>query len=148
MCSDILENEDITMKIVFKNLKMLVSDRVVNVRVSLALLMSEVFIHKSIYNYFLYFILEFAWVLKHEGCNKLAFHLKSDANKNVYSLFADCKDISEKLYSDEELGESNSLFLNKMFILKDEFGITRNLPVNSRPCSRSLNHRKFVNSIN
>ena len=55
MCSDILENEDITMKIVFKNLKMLVSDRVVNVRVSLAQLMSETFLHKSINNFFLYF---------------------------------------------------------------------------------------------
>ena len=88
--------------------------------------------------------------MKHEGCNKIASHLKSDVNKNVYSLFTDCKDISEKLYTEEELGESNSLFLNKMSILKEEFGITRNLPVNSRPCSKSLNHRKSAacNSIN
>lgn len=47
MCSDIFQNEEILNKNVLKFIKMLVTDRVVNVRVTLAKVMSELFINKS-----------------------------------------------------------------------------------------------------
>lgn len=50
------------------------------------------------------------------------------------------------LYTEDELGESNSLFLNRMTILKEEFGITRNLPVNAKPCEKSILSRRSTNS--
>jgi hypothetical protein len=46
MCSDIFQNEEITNNNILKFIKMLVSDRVVNVRVTLAKVMSELFINK------------------------------------------------------------------------------------------------------
>ena len=84
--------------------------------------------------------------MKNYYLNKIAFHLKSDANKNVHSLFKECNNIKELLYTEEELGESNSLFLNRMTILKEEFGITRNLPVNAKPCEKSILSRRSTNS--
>ena len=128
---------------------MLVSDRVVNVRVTLAKVMSELFINKSTlihYNLFFLNFLDHEWTLKNDDLNKIAFHLKSDANKNVHSLFKECNNIKEMLYTEDELGESNSLFLNRMTILKEEFGITRNLPVNAKPCEKSILSRRSTNS--
>jgi hypothetical protein len=84
--------------------------------------------------------------LNNHDLNKIAFHLKSDANKNVHSLFKECNHIKEMLYTDEELGESNSLFMNRMTILKEEFGITRNLPVNAKPCEKSILSRRSTKS--
>lgn len=84
--------------------------------------------------------------MKNDDLNKIAFHLKSDVNKNVHSLFKECNNIKEMLYTEEELGESNSLFLNRMTILKEEFGITRNLPVNAKPCEKSILSRRSTNS--
>ncbi len=47
MCSDIFQNEEILNKNILKFIKMLVSDRVVNVRVTLAKVISDLFINKS-----------------------------------------------------------------------------------------------------
>ena len=47
MCSDLFENEEIITKHILKYLKMLLFDRVVNVRVTLSKVISELFTHKS-----------------------------------------------------------------------------------------------------
>jgi hypothetical protein len=59
--------------------------------------------------------------------NAIAKKLKSDPNKNVNSLFIDI----EVLPSDIEIENipMNQLFVNKMTVLKTEFGISKNLPI-------------------
>lgn len=61
----------------------------------------------------------------------IAYKLKKDPNKNVYSNFNGIDEIKETYFEDEITTNTNHLFVDKMSILKDEFGITKNLPLNS-----------------
>ena len=61
----------------------------------------------------------------------IAYKLKKDPNKNVYSNFDGIDEIKETYFEDEIGTNTNYLFVDKMMILKDEFGITKNLPLNS-----------------
>ena len=70
-------------------------------------------------------------VLKNEDLNRIAYHLKCDKNKNVNSHMIDIKNITEIPFNEDSPKVTNCLFTNKMLILKEEFGIVRNLPVNS-----------------
>ena len=79
---------------------------------------------------------------ENEDLNKMAFQLKKDKNKNVYSLFEGLVNIKEVDYADEEVVVSNHIFTNKMNILKEEFGIVRNLPLNARVKSVSITNNK------
>jgi hypothetical protein len=61
----------------------------------------------------------------------MANFLKNDSNKNVSRLFLGLE-IGFNNYTNDELYDSNALFTNKMSLLKEEFGITKNLPSNSK----------------
>lgn len=56
--------------------------------------------------------------------------MKADKNRNVSILFAGIHNIKENDYMEEE--QPNYLFENKMGVLREEFGINRNLPINSK----------------
>lgn len=47
MCTDVFQNENITLNIILKYLKSLAFDRVVNVRVTVAKVISDLFKNKS-----------------------------------------------------------------------------------------------------
>lgn len=121
MCSDVFQNEEVTLSILIKYLQMLLFDRVVNVRVTLAKVISDLFRNKT-----------YAWTLKNEHLLKIANTLKKDKNRNVYNQFEGIELVDNVPYTEEESIDSNFSFTNKMTILKEEFGITRNLPVNAK----------------
>ncbi len=69
---------------------------------------------------------------ENDDFNKLAYHLKRDKNKNVSTLFENIQNIKLVSFTEEESETSNDIFTNKMNILREEFGIVRNLPINSK----------------
>ncbi len=58
MCSDVFSNENVTRTLIMKHLKNLLFDRVVNVRVTLAKVISTVFKEKSNKKYLTYYIFQ------------------------------------------------------------------------------------------
>lgn len=62
----------------------------------------------------------------------IAYKLKKDLNKNVNSHFNGVEEITEAHFEEDMDSLSNNLFIDNMTILKDEFGITKNLPLNAK----------------
>ncbi len=58
--------------------------------------------------------------------------LKNDKNKNIYSEFDGIEGINSNCYTQADYFDPNSSYTNRMQLLKSEFGITRNLPTNSK----------------
>jgi hypothetical protein len=139
MCTDIFENEELLMNIFYQPLQLLQFDKIVNVRITLAKVISKIFKNQSknkVNNS------EYPWAVKSEKVNRIASNLKKDLNKNVYNHFIEINNMIE--YTDEgEYIEVNDSFVNKMEILREEFGITRNLPVNN--CKIKYEKAKMVN---
>jgi hypothetical protein len=69
--------------------------------------------------------------LEDEEINKIAYKLKHDPNKNVNSYFVNIEVKQIDFPNDMEV-QSNHNFTNKMEVLNEEFGIVRNLPLNSK----------------
>jgi len=131
MSSEIFANEELVISTILKYIKMLAFDRVVNVRVTLSKVMSELFKNKSIRLFYLYY-LDRPWIFQNTELIKIANMLKNDENKNVSVLFINIDNFGSALFSEDEYFDPNSFFTNKMIVLKDEFGINRNLPINSK----------------
>lgn len=139
MCTELLKNYNGGFVLALKYLKPLAFDRVVNVRVTLAKVFSEVFTNNCNN------ITKLDSTFENEEFNKIAYKLSLDKNKNVYGCFEGISSIKKIKFSDEELiHNSNDLFSNKMNILNREFGIIRNLPLNSKI---KINNN-FTNSLN
>jgi serine/threonine-protein phosphatase 4 regulatory subunit 1 len=117
MCTNIFEDREICEKYIINYLIKLCNDKVVNVRISLSKVLSKIF-KKN----------ELNWVWQNEDLVKIAYKLKLDANKNVNILWTDIA----VPQADPILESFNHLFTNNMNILIDEFGIYKNLPLNSR----------------
>jgi len=144
LCTDIFESQEITIDYLLPYLKRLVFDKVVNVRVTLSKVISELFINGSK----LIFNLEYSWVNQNEELNKIASHLENDENKNVNILWRDFKDFKKIYYSEEEQSNyNNSEFVNKMKFLNDEFGISRNLPSKSIPNLKKFSENKIFTAF-
>jgi hypothetical protein len=83
----------------------------------------------------------------------IAYKLKKDPNKNVNSNFDGIDEIKETYFEeeDENINSTNYLFVEKMTILKEEFGITKNLPLNAKirgpesPKKKSISYKSNLN---
>ena len=70
--------------------------------------------------------------MRNNDLMSIAYKLKKDHNKNVNSHFNGIEEITEAYFEEDVESLSNNLFVDKMTILKDEFGITKNLPLNAK----------------
>jgi hypothetical protein len=118
------------LNILLKYIKNLIFDRVVNVRLTIANVISDLFKNKSNIKY-LNLKKDHSWVLENSEILKIVNFLKKDSNKNVFSLFSEIE-IGNYFFTEEEIYDSNPSFTNKMSLIKDEFGIVKNLPSNSK----------------
>lgn len=125
MCSKFFSQKEIAYKYILDYLNMLIYDKVVNVRITFAKVLSKLIRKKSKLSFNTN--LEYEWMLTDKYVMTFAGLLKGDTNKNVNIYFQDLNDI-EPIKS-EAIGQYNSKFIENMIFLKDEFGAYKNLPL-------------------
>ena len=118
MCRHLFENEEVFKDSISELLLDLAYDQVPNVKIVLAKFISEI-LHKE----------KYAHLNKNETIRKIVKVLKNDKNSEVVSYMNDIKDIED---IEVELTKNvNNKFTDNMKFVSSEFGITRNVPLNS-----------------
>ena len=140
MLTSILNNKDVILNILLKYIEAIALDTVVNVKVTLAKVLSKAIKQESKNKFKI--IIDCKWLLENEKTMKIIQILKSDKNRNINVYFEDLHNLNVDL---KEKIETNYVFDNIMSILKDEFGILRNLPLNSK---LKLNKRVLKSNVN
>ena len=120
-----------------KYLFALSKDRIVNVRITLAKVISKEILKKGKFKFFLIFIINNLgnpWILKNGNMITILKNLINDKSKGVKAYFNDLSEEQIKTINEAESKDidiSDVKFDSKMTILKETFGISRNLPLNS-----------------
>jgi serine/threonine-protein phosphatase 4 regulatory subunit 1 len=119
MCKHFFENEEVFNANIADLLLDLAYDNIVNVRIILATFLCEL-IKKPKYSH----------LIKNETVRKILKILKNDKNKEIQDIIKDVKDVED---IEVELNkEVNNKFRDNMKFVSSEFGITRNVPLNSK----------------
>ena len=119
MCKHLFENEEVFNANIADLLLDLAYDNIVNVRIILAQYLCEL-IKKPKYTH----------LIKNETVRKIFKILKNDKNKEIQDIIKDVKDVED---IEVELNkEVNKKFKDNMKFVSSEFGITRNVPLNSK----------------
>ena len=118
MCKHLFENEAVFNENIAGLLLDLAYDKITNVRIILAQFLCDL-IKKKKYEY----------ILKNETVRKIIKVLKNDKDEEVQKIIKDVKveDIEVELNK-----EVNQYFKDNMKFVSSEFGITRNVPLNSK----------------
>ena len=119
MCKHLFENEEVFNANIADLLLDLAYDNIVNVRIILITFLCEL-IKKP----------KYAHLIKNETVRKIFKILKNDKNKEIQDIIKDVKDVED---IEVELNkEVNNKFRDNMKFVSSEFGITRNVPLNSK----------------
>ena len=137
-----MTDEELTEKYFTKYLYALSNDGVVNVKITLAKVLSKELFKKSKIrkNNFLKFS-ENLWMLKNNNFITIVNKLKNDKNNIINSYFKNLTEEQLNIIDSSEdvfIDTSDVFFDNKMNILKETFGISRNLPLNSEISKKSV----------
>ena len=131
MCKHLFESEELYKNYIAPLLLDLAYDKIVNVRISLSKFIEKI-IKKNKFNY----------LKNDETMRKIVTILRKDSNNEVNSYMKDLNDIKD---IDVQLGVYvNDKFIDIMKYVSDEFGITRNVPLESivRETSNSVKVNK------
>ena len=119
MCRHLFENEEVFKENISELLLDLAYDKVPNVRIILAKFISELLNREK-----------YANLAKNETVRKIVKVLKNDKNSEVINFMAKVKNVED---IEVELEKNvNIKFTDKMKFVSSEFGITRNVPLNSK----------------
>ena len=131
MCKHLFESEELYKNYIAPLLLDLAYDKIVNVRISLSKFIEKI-IKKNKFNY----------LKNDETMRKIVTILRKDTNNEVNCYMKDLNDIKD---IDVQLGVYvNDKFIDIMKYVSDEFGITRNVPLESivRETSNSIKVNK------
>ena len=131
MCKHLFESEELYKNYIAPLLLDLAYDKIVNVRISLSKFIEKI-IKKNKFNY----------LKNDETMRKIVTILRKDTNNEVNSYMKDLNDIKD---IDVQLGVYvNDKFIDIMKYVSDEFGITKNVPLESivRETSNSIKVNK------
>ena len=118
MCRHLFENEEVFKESISELLLDLAYDKVTNVKIVLAKFISEI-LNKKKYGH----------LSKNETVRKIVKVLKNDKNSEVKDLISKIKNVED---IEVELEKNvNIKFTDNMKFVSSEFGITRNVPLNS-----------------
>ena len=118
MCRHLFENEEVFKENISELLLDLAYDKVPNVKIVLARFISEI-LNKKKYGH----------LAKNETVRKIVKVLKNDKNVEVTNIIANIKNVED---IEVELEKNvNIKFTDNMKFVSSEFGITRNVPLNS-----------------
>ena len=118
MCRHLFENEEVFKECISELLLDLAYDKVPNVKIILAKFISEL-VNKEKYTH----------LKKNETVRKIVRVLKNDKNREVVNYIGKIKDVED---IEVELEKNvNIKFTDTMKFVSSEFGITRNVPLNS-----------------
>ncbi len=119
MCKHLFENEEVFKANIADLLLDLAYDKIVNVRIILAQFLCDLMKKEK-----------YAYLKKNETVRKIMTILKNDKTdeiQNIIKVIEDIEDIDVEL--DKEV---NQKFIDNMKFVSTEFGITRNVPLNSK----------------
>ncbi len=119
MCKHLFENEEVFKANIADLLLDLAYDKIVNVRIILAQFLCDLMKKEK-----------YAYLKKNENVRKIMTILKNDKTdeiQNIIKVIEDIEDIDVEL--DKEV---NQKFIDNMKFVSTEFGITRNVPLNSK----------------
>ena len=119
MCKHLFENEEVFNANIADLLLDLAYDNIVNVRIILAQFLCDLF-KKG----------KYAYLKKNETVRKIMKIFKNDKNEEIQEIIKDVKDIED--IEVELHKEVNFKFKDNMKFVSSEFGITRNVPLNSK----------------
>ena len=119
MCKHLFENEEVFNANIADLLLDLAYDNIVNVRIILAQFLCDLFKKEK-----------YAHVKKNETVRKIMKIFKNDKNEEIQEIIKDVKDIED--IEVELHKEVNNKFKDNMKFVSSEFGITRNVPLNSK----------------
>lgn len=120
MCYKLARNRQFFKTYAMFQLNYLIRDKVVNVRLSVATTIAKM-ITKN----------KYPELVADDEFQRMAYILKNDKNRTVAGILA-TYNIKEVAFPDELKASSNHLFINKMHFIKEEFDLTRNLPLDAR----------------
>jgi len=123
MCKHLFENEEVFNENVAELLLDLAYDKIVNVRIILAQFLVEL-IKKE----------KYAHLAKNETVRKIIKIFKNDKTEEIQNIIKDLTDIED--IEVELTKEVNHKFKDNMKFVSSEFGITRNVPLNSKCMER------------
>ena len=118
MCRHLFENEEVFKENISELLLDLAYDKVPNVKIVLARFISEI-LNKKKYGH----------LAKNETVRKIVKVLKNDKNVEVTNIIANIKNVEDIEVELEK--KVNIKFTDNMKFVSSEFGITRNVPLNS-----------------
>ena len=119
MCKHLFENEEVFNANIADLLLDLAYDNIVNVRIILAQFLCDLFKKEK-----------YAHLKKNETVRKIMKIFKNDKNEEIQEIIKDVKDIEN--IEVELHKEVNNKFKDNMKFVSSEFGITRNVPLNSK----------------
>ena len=119
MCKHLFENEEVFNANIADLLLDLAYDNIVNVRIILAQFLCDLFKKEK-----------YAHLKKNETVRKIMKIFKNDKNEEIQEIIKDVKDIED--IEVELHKEVNNKFKDNMKFVSSEFGITRNVPLNSK----------------
>ena len=119
MCKHLFENEEVFNANIADLLLDLAYDNIVNVRIILAQFLCDLFKKEK-----------YAHLKKNETVRKIMKIFKNDKNEEIREIIKDVKDIED--IEVELHKEVNNKFKDNMKFVSSEFGITRNVPLNSK----------------
>jgi len=119
MCKHLFENEEVFKANISDLLLDLAYDNIVNVRIILAQFLCELMKKEK-----------YAHLKKNETVRKIMKIFKNDKNEEIQNIIKDITDVED---IEVELNkEVNQKFKDNMKFVSSEFGITRNVPLNSK----------------
>ena len=119
MCKHLFENEEVFNANIADLLLDLAYDNIVNVRIILAQFLCDLFKKEK-----------YAHLKKNETVRKIMKIFKNDKNEEIQEIIKDANDIED--IEVELHKEVNNKFKDNMKFVSSEFGITRNVPLNSK----------------
>ena len=119
MCKHLFENEEVFKENIADLLLDLAYDNIVNVRIILAQFLCDLLKKEK-----------YANLKKNETVRKIMKILKNDKTEEIKNIIKDINDIED--IEVELTKEVNQKFVDNMKFVSSEFGITRNVPLNSK----------------
>jgi hypothetical protein len=124
MCKHLFENEEVFKANIADLLLDLAYDKIVNVRIILAQFLCNLFKKEK-----------YAELKKNETVRKIIKIFKNDKNEEIQNIIKDINDVED--IEVELTKEVNQKFKDNMKFVSSEFGITRNVPLNSKVLVRT-----------
>ena len=124
MCKHLFENEEVFKANIADLLLDLAYDKIVNVRIILAQFLCNLFKKEK-----------YAELKKNETIRKIIKIFKNDKNEEIQNIIKDINDVED--IEVELTKEVNQKFKDNMKFVSSEFGITRNVPLNSKVLVRT-----------